>query len=176
MDFKNTVVILPSNLGTAGLRKAKVGFAPADEAGTYETMKEKVLDELKRQFRPEFLNRLDDVIVFHELSREEVTQIVDLMMRRVGDQLESQGLSLELTPAAKDHLARKGYDPGLGARPLRRAIQHLVEDPLSERILWKEFHAGETVTVDADGDEIVLRAESIERPQGAAASLSLTRH
>jgi ATP-dependent Clp protease ATP-binding subunit ClpC len=125
----------------------------------------------------EFLNRLDDVIVFHELSREEVTQIVDLMLRRVRDQLESQGLTLELTPAAKDHLAKKGYDPALGARPLRRAIQHLVEDPLSERILGKEFQAGETIAVDADGDEIVLRrVESVEAPQDTEASLSLTRH
>jgi ATP-dependent Clp protease ATP-binding subunit ClpC len=177
VDFKNTVVILTSNLGTADLRKAKVGFARADEAGTYETMKDKVLDELKRQFRPEFLNRLDDVIVFHELSREEVTQIVDLMMRRVREQLDCQGLSLELTPAAKDHLAKTGYDPGLGARPLRRAIQHLVEDPLSERILGKEFQAGETIVVDANGDEIVLRrVESVEIPQDTEASLSVTRH
>jgi ATP-dependent Clp protease ATP-binding subunit ClpC len=176
VDFKNTVVILTSNLGTADLRKAKVGFARADEAGTYETMKDKVLDELKRQFRPEFLNRLDDVIVFHELSREEVTQIVDLMLRRVREQLESQGLTLELTPAAKDHLAKTGYDPALGARPLRRAIQHLVEDPLSERILGKEVHAGETVAVDVDGDEIVLRSvETVEIRQDTEPSLSLTK-
>jgi ATP-dependent Clp protease ATP-binding subunit ClpC len=165
VDFKNTVIIMTSNLGTADLRKAAVGFAKADEAVTYERMKEKVTEELKRHFRPEFLNRIDEVIVFHELSRQEVTEIVDLMIKRVTAQLESQGINLELTPAAKDFLAQKGYDPTLGARPLRRAIQRLVEDPLSERILWKEFRAGETVVVDADGEAISFRAiEGIEPP------------
>jgi ATP-dependent Clp protease ATP-binding subunit ClpC len=165
VDFKNTVIIMTSNLGTADLRKASVGFARADEAVTYEKMKEKVNEELKRSFRPEFLNRIDEVIVFHELTQAEVTEIVDLMIRRVREQLESQGLGLELTPAAKIHLATKGYDPTLGARPLRRAIQRLVEDPLSERILWKEFHAGETVVVDVEDDEVVFRSvEGIEPP------------
>ncbi len=165
VDFKNTVIIMTSNLGTADLRKAAIGFAKADEAVTYEKMKEKVHEELKRNFRPEFLNRIDEVIVFHELSRAEVTQIVDLMIRRVREQLESQGLALELTGPAKDALAKRGYDPTLGARPLRRAIQRLVEDPLSERILWKEFRAGETVVVDADEDEVVFRSiEGIEPP------------
>jgi ATP-dependent Clp protease ATP-binding subunit ClpC len=165
VDFKNTVIIMTSNLGTADLRKASVGFAKADEAVTYERMKEKVNDELKRHFRPEFLNRIDEVIVFHELSQTEVTEIVDLMMKRVVGQLESQGINLDLTPAAKDLLSRKGYDPTLGARPLRRAIQRLVEDPLSERILWKEFRAGETVVVDVEDDQIAFRSiEGIEPP------------
>jgi ATP-dependent Clp protease ATP-binding subunit ClpC len=165
VDFKNTVIIMTSNLGTADLRKANIGFAKADEAVTYEKMKEKVTEELKRHFRPEFLNRIDEVIVFNELSREEVTEIVDLLIRRVTAQLESQGLGLELTHEAKLLLAKKGYDPQLGARPLRRAIQRLVEDPLSEKILWKEFHAGETVIVDAEGEEIAFRAvEGVEPP------------
>jgi ATP-dependent Clp protease ATP-binding subunit ClpC len=165
VDFKNTVIIMTSNLGTADLRKAAIGFAKADEAVTYERMKEKVNEELKRHFRPEFLNRIDEVIVFHELSRAEVTEIVDLMIKRVVNQLEGQGITLDLTTAAKDLLAQKGYDPTLGARPLRRAIQRLVEDPLSERILWKEFRAGETVVVDADGDQIAFRSiEGIEPP------------
>jgi ATP-dependent Clp protease ATP-binding subunit ClpC len=165
VDFKNTVIILTSNLGTADLRRAGVGFAPATEAGGYEAMKARILDELKRQFRPELLNRLDDVIVFHELSREEVRQIIDRMLRRLREQLQSQGLELRLTPAAKDHLAQTGYDPTLGARPLRRAIQHLVEDPLSERILWKEFHAGQVVVVDAEHGEITLRSETARRAE-----------
>src|SRR5687767_2844052 len=165
VDFKNTVIIMTSNLGTADLRKASIGFARADEAVTYERMKEKVNEELKRHFRPEFLNRIDEVIVFHELSPAEVTEIVDLMMKRVVGQLESQGINMELTPAAKELLARKGYDPTLGARPLRRAIQRLVEDPLSERILWKEFRAGETVVVDVEDDQIAFRSiEGIEPP------------
>jgi len=161
VDFKNTVIIMTSNLGTANLHKASVGFGKSGEAATYEKMKERVQDELKRHFRPEFLNRVDDVIVFHELSVEEVTEIVDLLIKRVEAQLESQGLGLELAPDAKRLLATEGYDPELGARPLRRAIQRLVEDPLSEKILWKEFHAGETVVVDAVDDEIVFR--SVER-------------
>jgi ATP-dependent Clp protease ATP-binding subunit ClpC len=152
VDFKNTVLIMTSNLGTADLRKANLGFAKSSEAVTYEKMKAKVQEALKAHFRPEFLNRIDEVIVFHELSRSEVVEIVDLMTKRVADQLESQGLGLELTPAAKLLLAEKGYDPTLGARPLRRAIQQMVEDPLSERILWKEFRVGETIVVDVDAD------------------------
>ncbi|MCY4517010.1 MAG: ATP-dependent Clp protease ATP-binding subunit [Acidimicrobiaceae bacterium] len=158
VDFRNSVLIMTSNLGTADLRKARVGFATADEGASYERMKEKVNDALKAQFRPEFLNRIDDTIVFHELSVDEVTQIVDLMIARTSEQLRAQGLGLELTDAAKQWLARTGYDPQLGARPLRRALQHHVEDTLSERILYKEFHAGEIIVVDVEDDEIVFRA------------------
>ena len=152
VDFRNTVLIMTSNLGTQDLRKANIGFTKMDEAVSYERMKEKVNDALKQHFRPEFLNRIDDVIVFHELSLEEVTSIVDLMIRRVQKQLEGQGLGLELTPAVKLYLADKGYDPTLGARPLRRAIQRMVEDPLSEHILNKQFRAGEIIVVDVEDD------------------------
>lgn len=162
VDFKNTVIIMTSNLGTADLRKAALGFSKVDEAVSYEKMKEKVGEALKKNFRPEFLNRIDETIVFHELSREEVKQIVDLMVRRVREQLESQGIGLELTEATKDFLATKGYDPQLGARPLRRAIQQHIEDPLSERILWKEFKANETVIADVDEDEDAIVFKSIE--------------
>ncbi len=160
VDFRNTVLIMTSNLGTADLRKANVGFSKSDEAVSYQRMKEKVNDALKAHFRPEFLNRIDDTIVFHELSIDEVTEIVDLMIARTSEQLRAQGLGIELTDAAKQWLARKGYDPTLGARPLRRAIQRHVEDALSERILYKEFHAGEIIVVDADpdADEIIFRA------------------
>ncbi len=152
VDFRNTVLIMTSNLGTQNLRKANLGFTKTDEAITYERMKEKVTDALKDHFRPEFLNRIDEVIVFHELTREEVTRIVDLMIKRLQNQLEAQGIGLELTESAKVLLALRGYDPTLGARPLRRAIQRLVEDPLSERLLWKEYRAGETILVDAEDD------------------------
>ncbi len=165
VDFRNTVLIMTSNLGTQDLRKANLGFSKADEAVSYERMKEKVNDALKVHFRPEFLNRIDDTIVFHELSKSEVTQIVDLMIKRVTKQLEGQGLGLELTPAAKTLLADKGYDPTLGARPLRRAIQRLVEDALSERLLWKEFRAGETIVVDAEVD-----------PESASGEMVMTFH
>src|SRR5205823_2700512 len=115
-----------------------IGFAAAtDEQVTYEKMKERVTEELKRSFRPEFLNRIDEVIVFHSLSRENVKEIVDLMMKRVREQLKAKDVEIELTDLAKDLLAEKGYDPSLGARPLRRTIQRMVEDPLSEKLLWK---------------------------------------
>ena len=159
VDFRNTVLIMTSNLGTADLRKADVGFGKADEAVSYEKMKEKVNDALKQHFRPEFLNRIDEIIVFHELTKDEVTQIVDLMIKRVAVQLEGQGLGLELTPEAKLFLADKGYDPTLGARPLRRAIQRLVEDPLSERLLYKEFRAGEIIIVDVEDDPESTKGE-----------------
>ncbi len=168
VDFRNTVLIMTSNLGTADLRKANLGFTKADEAVSYERMKAKIQDALKAHFRPEFLNRIDDTIVFHELSVPEVTRIVDLMTARLGVQLAGQGMGLELTDATKAHLAGQGYDPTMGARPLRRAIQRLIEDPLSERLLQKEFTAGDIVVVDveetpddpdaSDGRTIVFRA------------------
>jgi len=161
VDFRNTVIIMTSNLGTADLRKASLGFTKTDEAVSYERMKEKVNDALKAHFRPEFLNRIDDTIVFHELSKAEVVTIVDFMIHRLQTQLEAQGIGLELTPEAKVHLADKGYDATLGARPLRRAIQRLIEDPMSERLLWKEFRAGETVIVDVGVDP-----EKPEEPEG----------
>jgi ATP-dependent Clp protease ATP-binding subunit ClpC len=112
------------------------------------------MDELKRSFRPEFLNRIDEVIVFHSLSREDVKRIVDLLMRRVREQLKSKDVEIEVTDAAKELLAEKGYDPALGARPLRRTLQRMVEDPLSEKILWKEFRAGQTIIVEVRDGEL----------------------
>jgi ATP-dependent Clp protease ATP-binding subunit ClpC len=165
VDFKNTVLIMTSNLGTADLRKASVGFAKTTDAVTHERMKEKVQEALKAHFRPEFLNRIDEVIVFHELLISEVTEIVDFLIRRIREQLEAQGIGIELTREAKELVAKKGYDPTLGARPLRRAIQQLIEDPLSEKILWKEFRVGETIIVDVEGDAIVFRTiEGLEPP------------
>ena len=152
VDFRNTVLIMTSNLGTQDLRKANVGFTKGDAAMSYERMKDKVTDALKGHFRPEFLNRIDDIIVFHELAKAEVMQMVDLMTKRLTTQLEGQGLGIELTQAAKELLADKGYDPQLGARPLRRAIQRMIEDVLSEKILYKEFHAGEIIVVDTEDD------------------------
>ncbi len=153
VDFKNTVLVMTSNLGTAGLRKASVGFARADSDVTYERMKEKVNEALKGHFRPEFLNRIDEVVVFHELTKDEITLIVDIQIKRVREQLQAQGYGLELTQESKYFLADQGYDPEYGARPLRRAIQRLIEDPLSERILYKEFNVGDTIIVDVEDDE-----------------------
>jgi ATP-dependent Clp protease ATP-binding subunit ClpC len=163
VDFKNTVIIMTSNLGTRDIQKGPgIGFAARpDEKLTYERMKDRVMDELKKSFRPEFLNRIDEVIVFHSLSQEDVKQIVDLMMKRVTEQLKAKDLEIELTDAAKTLLAQKGYDPALGARPLRREIQRLVEDPLSEKLLWKEFRAGQTVIVDVRDGEIVFEGAGV---------------
>ncbi len=157
VDFKNTVIIMTSNLGTAELRKSSIGFATADQGLTHEKVTTKVNDALKQHFPAEFLNRVDDVIVFHELSKDEVSEIIDLMVERLRAQLEAQGLGIELTKAAKYLVVEEGYDPLLGARPLRRALQRLVESPLSERLLSKEFAAGATVIVDAEDGKITFR-------------------
>jgi ATP-dependent Clp protease ATP-binding subunit ClpC len=139
-------------LGTQDLRKANLGFTTGDQAVSYERMKDKVNDALKLHFRPEFLNRVDETIVFHELAKDEVIQMVDMMIKRLTSQLESQGLGLELTQSAKEFLAEVGYDPQMGARPLRRAIQRQIEDQLSEKILYKQFTAGQIIVVDTEDD------------------------
>jgi ATP-dependent Clp protease ATP-binding subunit ClpC len=154
VDFKNTVLILTTNLGTRDVSKAvSLGFQSGnDTASNYERMKSKVQDELKQHFRPEFLNRIDDIVVFHQLSEEEIVSIVDLMAARVERQLKNKDMGLELTDAAKILLAKKGYDPVLGARPLRRTIQREIEDTLSEKILFGELQPGQIVVVDVEGD------------------------
>ncbi len=152
VDFRNTVLIMTSNLGTQDLRKANVGFNTGDEAMSYARMRDKVNDALKTHFRPEFLNRVDETIVFHEHGKPEILQMVDMMTKRLTTQLESQGLGIELTQSAKEFLAEVGYDPQLGARPLRRAIQRHLEDALSEKILYKQFAAGQIIVADAEDD------------------------
>jgi len=154
VDFKNTVIIMTTNLGTRDISKGQgLGFANSDDDLTnYERMKGKVSDELKSHFRPEFLNRIDDVIVFHQLTKEQIISIVDLMIANLDDRLKAKDMGIELTQGAKDLLAARGYDPLLGARPLRRVIQREIEDSLSERILFSELKAGEIIVVDVDGD------------------------
>jgi len=164
VDFKNTVIIMTSNLGTGDLHKKAVGFHVEDDELSYEYMKEKVTDELKKHFRPEFINRLDEIIVFHELTMEELKLIVDLMLERVREQLLSQKLEIVLTDDAKEFLGTQGYDPELGARPLRRAIQRLLEDPLSERVLLGEFKAGTTILVGLDEENEELSFEAVSAP------------
>ena len=172
VDFKNTVIIMTSNLGTRDLRKTSIGFHTEDERDTYDKMVEKVQEELKRHFRPEFLNRIDDTIVFHELTLEEVKEIVDLMLVRVKEQLGSQGLDLVLTDDAKGHLATKGYDPELGARPLRRSIQRRLEDPLSEQMLLGGYTAGTTILVGVDEEADELSFEAFETPDQPPAEMA----
>jgi ATP-dependent Clp protease ATP-binding subunit ClpC len=154
VDFKNTVIIMTTNLGTRDISKSLgLGFANIDDDLTnYDRMKGKVQDELKNHFRPEFLNRIDDVIVFHQLTKDQIIQIVDLMIANLDERLKAKDMGIELTQAAKDLLAARGYDPLLGARPLRRVIQREIEDSLSERILFGELKAGEIIVVDIEGD------------------------
>ena len=154
VDFKNTVIIMTTNLGTRDIaRGVNLGFANEDDTKTsYERMKAKVNEELKNHFRPEFLNRIDDIIVFHQLTREEIVQIVDLMVAKLDERLRDKDMGIELTQAAKDALAIRGYDPVLGARPLRRTIQRDIEDALSEKILFGELGPGQIVLVDAEGE------------------------
>jgi ATP-dependent Clp protease ATP-binding subunit ClpC len=157
VDFKNTVIIMTTNLGTRDIAKGlNLGFAGGDhEANNYDRMRQKVNEELKTHFRPEFLNRVDDTIVFHQLREEDIVEIVDLMISRVDVQMKNRDMAIELTADAKRLLAQKGYDPVLGARPLRRTIQREIEDILSEKILYGELTAGQIVVVDveSDGDE-----------------------
>ena len=155
VDFKNTVLIFTSNLGTQDISKAVgMGFSAVgehDADGQYERMKNKVNDELKKHFRPEFLNRIDDIVVFHQLTKEQIVEMVDLLVGRVEKALAAKDMGIELTEQAKNLLAARGFDPVLGARPLRRTIQREIEDVLSEKILFGEVGAGEIVTVDVEG-------------------------
>ncbi|ASF10441.1 ATP-dependent Clp protease ATP-binding subunit [Nocardia brasiliensis] len=153
VDFKNTVLIFTSNLGTSDISKAVgLGFTQSNAEGSnYERMKLKVNDELKKHFRPEFLNRIDDVIVFHQLTTDQIVQMVDLMIGRVAKQLKNKDMEIELAPQGKALLAKRGFDPVLGARPLRRTIQREIEDQLSEKILFGEIGPGQTIVVDVEG-------------------------
>jgi ATP-dependent Clp protease ATP-binding subunit ClpC len=150
VDFKNTVIIMTTNLGTRDIAKAvSLGFSQAgDTSGSYEKMKAKVAEELKQHFRPEFLNRVDEIVVFHQLLKDEIVRIVDLMVAQVEERLKDKDMGIELTPAAKQLVADRGFDPVLGARPLRRALQRDVEDLLAEKILFGEVRPGQIVVVD----------------------------
>jgi ATP-dependent Clp protease ATP-binding subunit ClpC len=157
VDFRHAIVIMTSNIGASEIaRNTPLGFSVSDdETGiTYEDMKNRIMGELKKVFRPEFLNRIDEVIVFHKLTREEVREIVDLLLRRIRESMAERELSLNLSDDAKDLLAEKGWDPAMGARPLRRAIQRYVEDPLADEVLKAaEMTAGATVDIDRKPEE-----------------------
>nr|MBA3298552.1 AAA family ATPase [Thermoleophilaceae bacterium] len=157
VDFRNAIVIMTSNVGASEIAKnTGIGFTVGDETGvTYDDMKKGIMGELKKVFRPEFLNRIDEVIVFHKLAKEEIKEIVDLLLKRIRESLAEQELSLNLSDDAADLLVEKGWDPAMGARPLRRAIQRYIEDPLADEVLAKSMPAGSTVEVDRapEGDE-----------------------
>ncbi len=157
VDFRNTIVIMTSNIGAGTISKNQtLGFSVGDDTGlSYDEMKERIMGELKRVFRPELLNRIDEVIVFHKLTKEEIMTIVDLMMKRLRDQMGEHEAVIELTDGAKELLVDKGYDPTMGARPLRRAIQRYIEDPLADFVLGRELGSGATILVDRKNDDEV---------------------
>jgi ATP-dependent Clp protease ATP-binding subunit ClpC len=167
VDFRNAIIIMTSNIGAELIKKGSaIGFTShTDEAKTkeksYERMKENLLDKLKERFKPEFLNRIDEQVVFRSLTKEQIRQIVDLMLVNVSNQLLEKGISLNVTEAAKDFLGEKGYNEEYGARPLRRVIQSMIEDRLSEDVLRSKFQAGDAIVIDLDGEEIVVRPEPV---------------
>ena len=167
VDFKNTVIVMTTNLGTRDISKSvNLGFSRAgDEASSYEKMKAKVSDELKQHFRPEFLNRVDEVVVFHQLSQADIERIVDLMVAQIEGRLKDKDMGIELTSAAKTLIAKRGFDPVLGARPLRRALQRDIEDILAEKILFGELTAGQIVLVDVaeEGAELPFRFTGVSK-------------
>jgi ATP-dependent Clp protease ATP-binding subunit ClpC len=179
VDFRHAIVIMTSNIGAAEIaRNTPLGFAISDdETGiTYEDMKNRIMGELKKVFRPEFLNRIDDVIVFHKLQREEIKQIVELLLLRIRESMAERELQLELTEPAKDLLVEKGWDPAMGARPLRRAIQRYIEDPLADFVLREQLTPGATVVVDPapDNDEgdvrlTIVKPKKQKTPVGVGA-------
>jgi ATP-dependent Clp protease ATP-binding subunit ClpC len=162
VDFRNTIVIMTSNIGAAQISKNQgLGFQIGDEQGlTYEDMKSRVMGELKKVFRPELLNRIDETMVFHKLTKQEIIPIVDIQMKRVREQMAVHEVSIELTDEAKELLVEKGYDPAMGARPLRRAIQHYIEDPLADFVLGRELEPGSTILVARKADSDELGADS----------------
>ncbi|CCW36459.1 ATPase with chaperone activity, ATP-binding subunit [Chthonomonas calidirosea] len=168
VDFKNTVIIMTSNIGAARIQQERgMGIRSdaerkANDEKAIEAMKNRVMEEVKKTFRPEFINRIDELIVFHPLTREEILQIVDLMLNRVAKQLKGQELALEVTQPVKEKLAEEGFDPNLGARPLRRAVQRLIEDPLADEILRGTFRPGDTVVADLEEGRIVFRPKAAD--------------
>jgi ATP-dependent Clp protease ATP-binding subunit ClpC len=157
VDFRNVVVIMTSNIGSASISKnVSLGFSIGDEEGlSYEDMKGRVMSDLKKVFRPELLNRIDEIIVFPKLTRDEIIQIVDLLLQRVREQMTQHEVTIELTEEAKELLVDKGYDPAMGARPLRRAIQRFIEDPLADFVLGRDLTPGSTIVVARKNDEEV---------------------
>jgi ATP-dependent Clp protease ATP-binding subunit ClpC len=157
VDFRNVIVIMTSNIGSTSISKNQaLGFNLSDEQGlTYDDMKTRVMGDLKKVFRPELLNRIDEIIVFPKLAKEEILQIVDLMLNRLRVQMAEHEVTIELTDEAKDLLVEKGYDPAMGARPLRRAIQRYIEDPLADYVLGRQLQPGSTILVARKNDEEV---------------------
>jgi ATP-dependent Clp protease ATP-binding subunit ClpC len=173
VDFKNTVIIMTTNLGTKDISSGPVGFSIEGDTRTgYDLMSGKVKEELKKHFKPEFLNRVDEIIVFPQLSKPELLQIVDLFIKRLSERMLDRDMTVELTLAAKERLIEVGFDPALGARPLRRAVQHEVEDGLSEKILHGELNSGDHVYVDFQDGEFLFTTTQRALPVGVGVNTS----
>jgi len=166
VDFKNTIIIMTSNVGMEAIKRhLTLGFAPGrgDERArqqSYDTMKDKVMESVRATFRPEFINRVDDIIFFHELTEPQLQKVIDLLARDLRQRLTEQAITVELTEAAKAWLVKEGYNPAYGARPLRRAIEQHVENPLANRLLAGEFKSGDTVTVDMKDNALTFNVTS----------------
>ena len=167
VDFRNTIMIMTSNIGAATIAKNQsLGFTISDEGGlSYDDMKSRIMGELKKVFRPELLNRIDEVMVFHKLAKAEITEIVELLLRRLREQMAQHETTIELTDAAKELLVEHGYDPAMGARPLRRTIQKFIEDPLADFVLGAELLPGSTIRIDRKADEDEIDITLIEPPE-----------
>src|SRR5262249_17646797 len=157
VNFRNTIILMTSNVGSDTIKKqSSLGFSPITDESSYEKMREKILDEAKKTFRPEFLNRLDDIIVFRSLTKPDLIEILDLEISKVMQRVKARNIVLNLDEKAKDLLVSKGYDPQYGARPMRRAVERFLEDPLAEEILKGVFHEGEPINVTAENDHLVF--------------------
>jgi len=169
VDFRNTVIIMTSNLGTEGVAREAVGFQlQAGSGADRQRMRASIEDALKRAFRPEFLNRIDEIIIFDPLSEEQTCRIVDLIVKEVDDRLRAEGVSILLTDAARAWLTKEGFDRLYGARPLRRAVQRHIENPLARRLLARDFEEGDVISVDAGEDGLTF--EKVCEPAAAKAS------
>jgi ATP-dependent Clp protease ATP-binding subunit ClpC len=157
VNFRNCIILMTSNVGSDVIkRQSTLGFSPISDEASYEKMRERIMDEAKKTFRPEFLNRLDDLIVFRSFTRADLIQILDLEVGKVLERLRQKNIKLELDKKAKDFLVEKGYDPQYGARPMRRSVERFLEDPLAEEILKGNLHAGEPIIVTSDREKLVF--------------------
>src|SRR5206468_1967826 len=171
VNFRNTIILMTSNVGSDTIKKqSTLGFSPITDESSYEKMRERIMEEAKKTFRPEFLNRLDDIIVFRSLTKPDLVQILDLEINKVMGRLKARNIVLQLDEKAKDFLVSKGYDPAYGARPMRRAVERSLEDPLAEEILKGSFHEGEPILVSAENDRLTFSQKAAAAAEDALSS------
>ena len=171
VNFRNTIILMTSNVGSDTIKKqSTMGFSPITDEGSYEKMRERILEEAKKTFRPEFLNRLDDLIVFRSFTKPDLIQILGLEVEKVLERLRHKNLKLELDEKAKDFLVEKGYDPQYGARPMRRSVERFFEDPLAEEILKGNLHEGDPILVTVEKDKLVFNQNAAAAAEGALSS------